>query len=340
MKIRAFITHKQSEHFADCQDRFAVGCDTKSIAVSDGMGSTWQQKIWAELLVERFTKENDCWEPSVGTIKPLCREWRANVETLIQQLKNENAPINIIYRNEKCLNECRSAGATFVGIRFSGNQWNGVVLGDSCLIEWDGSCATFYTSQSTDTFDSYPDYFDSDEYKLGKGVPRSIHGELTDKNLLLLVSDPFSNFLLQKYKEGTMAEYIRNIIAVETHEYFENLVLNWRSEGMPNDDSTLIIVEYDKEDEFSVVQRDDIDSFIVREKNQAASEGIQEKTIEIECKSNPIDLNSNVKQSIKDLFFGCLTTKDKRVKGLKNRLMRIVEKGIDKLFELYTITKK
>ena len=53
MKIRAFITHKKAEHFNDCQDRFSINADTKSVALSDGMSQSWQQKIWAQLLVER-----------------------------------------------------------------------------------------------------------------------------------------------------------------------------------------------------------------------------------------------------------------------------------------------
>lgn len=338
MKIRAFITHKQSEHYADCQDRFAVGSDTNSVAVSDGMGSTWQQKIWAELLVERYIKGNDDWKPSVDTIKPLCKDWRLRVEDSIQQLKNENAPINIINRNERCLIEGRSAGATFIGIRFSKNQWNGIVLGDSCLIEWDGTSATFYTSQSTETFDNYPDYFDSDENKSGKGEPRQIHGELNDKILLLLVSDPFSNFLLQKSKDGTIAEYIRNIRAVETHDYFETLVMDWRSEGMPNDDSTLIIIEYDKEDVFNIIQEDNIKELINKEREATIPENIQENAIETKLQSDATattrDKGEN--QTIRDMFLSGLTSKDRKNRGLKKR----IEKGIDIFLENYSITKK
>ena len=179
MVIRAFITHKQAELFADCQDRFGVNPDTKSIAVSDGMGSTWQQKIWAQLLVDTFT-ESLKWSPSIESIKPLCFSWKNKVLEYIQKLKDTNAPVNIIYRNERNLVSGRSAGATFVGIRFNGNEWNGSVLGDSCLIEWDGNEAQFNTSQDSGTFDSYPDYFDSEASKEGKGTPKPIGGVLTE----------------------------------------------------------------------------------------------------------------------------------------------------------------
>ena len=50
MDIRAFITHKKAETFSDCQDRFSINSDTKSVAVSDGMSQSFFQKIWAEIL--------------------------------------------------------------------------------------------------------------------------------------------------------------------------------------------------------------------------------------------------------------------------------------------------
>ena len=77
MKIRAFITHKIKEEFADCQDRFSINPDTKSIAVSDGMGSTWQQKIWAQLLVETFTNSKE-WSPNKLAVKELCSKYTTN----------------------------------------------------------------------------------------------------------------------------------------------------------------------------------------------------------------------------------------------------------------------
>ena len=70
MKIKAFITHKEAELFADCQDRFGINQDTKSISVSDGMGSTWQQKIWAQILVDTFINSTE-WQPTIESIKPL-----------------------------------------------------------------------------------------------------------------------------------------------------------------------------------------------------------------------------------------------------------------------------
>lgn len=272
MRIRAFITHKVSEHFADCQDRFAISEETKAIAVSDGMGATWQQKTWAELLVNHYTENSDGWMPSAESIKPLCKRWRVDVEAAIKRMGQDGTPEYLRYLNERSLKESRSAGATFVGIRFDGNHWKGSVLGDSCLIEWDGAEGIFHTSQELDGFDNYPDYFDSDEKKLGKGIPKPISGDLGKVKCLLMVSDPFSDFLLAKKREGKLAEYVNNIISVENHDYFETMVADWRGEGMHNDDSTLIVIEPDDADSFNIVHQDSIAELIAEERKAIATE--------------------------------------------------------------------
>lgn len=282
MVIRAFITHKQAELFADCQDRFGVNPDTKSIAVSDGMGSTWQQKIWAQLLVDTYTDSTD-WYPSNDTIKPLCQTWRAKVADFIQNLKETNAPENMIYRNERNFAEGRSAGATFVGIRFNSNEWNGSVLGDSCLIEWDGNEVKFNTSQDSETFDSYPDYFDSDASKEGKGIPKPMEGVLSEGEFLLLVSDPFSEFLLEHSKQGDIAKYVQQLLSLASHDDFETLVCEWRKEGMHNDDTTLIIVEWDNSDTLNIAHSDDIAEMIEKDNSTAIS---SQETVEAESENS------------------------------------------------------
>lgn len=269
MVIHAFITHKQAESFADCQDRFGVNPNTKSIAVSDGMGSTWQQKIWAKLLVDTFTNSKD-WNPTKESIKPLCQEWRNRVADFIQNLKDKGAPENMIYRNERNLADGRSAGATFVGIRFNGNDWNGSVLGDSCLIEWDGNEVKFNTSQASQTFDSYPDYFDSDASKEGKGEPKNIEGTLTEGKYLLLVSDPFSEFLSEHNKQDNIAKHVQQLLSLASHDDFETLVCEWRKEGMHDDDTTLVIVENDKSENLTITT-DNIDKMIEDEKSSQIS---------------------------------------------------------------------
>ncbi|MBR6282734.1 MAG: protein phosphatase 2C domain-containing protein [Muribaculaceae bacterium] len=347
MIIRAFITHKKAEKFADCQDRFGVNVDTKSLAVSDGMGSSWQQKFWAQILVDAFTKSRD-WLPTHETIKPLCSEWRDMVENSINHLKETNAPKNIIFRNERNLAEGRSAGATFVGIRFSSNEWSGSVLGDSCLIEWDGKEAIFHTSQDGEEFDSYPDYFDSNETRTGKGEPLSINGTLSKETYLILVSDPFSDFLLEKKKEDNIALYMKQILSINTHDEFERLVDDWRTEGMHNDDSTLVIVENDKKGDFDVFHEDDIEELKeldehpkVEPQQKPISEASKEETIA--NTGNQSLMNEDEKDFVKELR-EWLENSLKRVKisnsRIKEFLKMFFDKSICKIIERYKITKR
>jgi len=268
MKIKAFITHKLKESFSDCQDRFSINYETKSIALSDGMSESWHQKIWAKLLVEKFANNLD-WVPNIASVKELSSEWFEEVKKFIQTLKDKNAPENIIIRNENSLAEGRSAGATFVGIRFTDNKWNGDVLGDSCLIEWDGKDAKFNTSQKQGSFDSHPDYFDSDSKKEGRGKPEDIHGSLEQGACILIVSDPFSDFLMKRKNDQDIATYVSEILELTSHDEYEDLVERWRNKGMHNDDSTLIIIEPDETNELNRVHEDDLESMKLAEQEAA-----------------------------------------------------------------------
>ena len=351
MVISAFITHKHKEFFANCQDRFGVNSDTKSVAVSDGMGSTWMQKIWAKLLVETYIKDTN-WCPSRDSIKPLCKMWRNEVLEVIENLKDTNAPENVIYRNERNLAEGNSAGATFVGIRFNGNKWSGSVLGDTCLIEWDGKEAKFNTSQETEYFDSYPDYFDSNESREGRGIPRSIEGVLTEGNYLLLVSDPFSDFLLKHYKQGNIAEYIHQLLLLDSHDDFEELVCEWRKEDMHDDDSTLVIVGYDGSDIFTITHSD-IDKMVENEKMSHNSTVKEEKISppqEVPYQKDDEEVENFVVEP-NDVKVFCNEFLSETQRNLQKKLskrklkfigviLKVLEEVLKVLLERYTIIKK
>lgn len=267
MKIRAFITHKKVEQFQDCQDRFCVNSDTKSVAVSDGMSQSIFQKIWAEILVDAYTNNSgmDKWCPSQEsnqeTIKTkLTPAWKERVHNRILEMQKEGQ--NTL-RAENSLAVGLSAGATLAGVRFDNNKWIGEVMGDSCIIEISGTnIAHIYTSQEVEAFDNHPDYFDSNPTRQGKGTPKQFDGELQQGMALLIVSDPFSDFLFEKQKTGKESEYVKELLAIDSHETFENTVTKWRADyGMHNDDSTLLIIEPDNSTEWTILS-DDINQLI------------------------------------------------------------------------------
>lgn len=267
MKIRAFITHKKAEYFKDCQDRFSINADTKSVAVSDGMSQSYQQKIWAEMLVKSYSESTD-WEPSLSSVKEIAPQWNVGVRQYIQELKDNKAPQYLVIMNENALASRKSAGATFCGIRFNGNVWQGHVLGDSCLIEIvNNKIQHIYSSQQGEVFDNHPDYFDSNPLSNGKGTPLAISGNINKSNTVIIVSDPFSDFLNEKMKLGNEEIYIKKLLSVHNHENFEALVADWRDNyGMHNDDATLVIIEDDGTDNFNIDATTDVlDSFIAEE---------------------------------------------------------------------------
>ena len=264
MLISAFITHKKAEHFSDCQDRFSINADNKSIALSDGMSQSIFQKYWAEILVEKFTSTSD-WVPNLESVKELAPVWKDRVLEIVQRQKEEGN--RSAWRAERNLIDGLSAGATFLGIRFNGNQWECDVLGDSCLIRiHDNKIIDIISSEAVTAFDSYPDYFDSNPKKDGKGSPRNYSDTFDSGDTILLVSDPFSDFLLNNWNTPSEAALVDRLLGVNSHTEFEEVVEQWRAMGMHNDDSTLIIIKQGDGDSFNITCKDDIYSLIEQEK--------------------------------------------------------------------------
>lgn len=266
MKIKAFITHKAAEQYVDCQDRFTINPDNRTIAVSDGISQSLHSKIWADILTKEFVKQpwgiNET-DSFASVHEKFSQEWRSSVENS-QGRVSESAR----FFTERMLAEGRSAGATFLGVQFDVLKWNGTVLGDSCLIEIrDNENLEIYTSQEGGHFNFTPDYYDSDPNKPGNGKEKQISGELAPGVTLLLVSDPFSDFFAENRAKAS--GYIKELCELKTHEEYISLVDRWRKEyKMHNDDSTIVIIEYDGSNDFIIEHQDDIEELIKIEREE------------------------------------------------------------------------
>ena len=261
MKIRSFITHKLCEHYADCQDRFSINIDNRIIAVSDGMSQSIFPDYWAELLANQYANEGHCNEEDRVR---LCSNWLQRVEEYRdEQIRHGKNP----WKLNNFLSAHKGAGATICGVRFeNATDWKGDVLGDSCIIEVDIENYTINILSSEEkAFDYYPDYYDSFPEKKGRGIIKSFSGEICPNKLLLLVSDPFSEFI-DKNKTDCK-DYIQQILQLCSHSNFCTLVDDWREKGMHNDDSTLCIIEFDNRLEFNIEYQDDI-SFLIQKENE------------------------------------------------------------------------
>lgn len=246
MRARGFIVPKACEQAVDCQDRFSINPATGSVAVCDGMSQSFFPKYWAEILASRYTSDRE-WFPSHENSKELAPLWLERVERRLARFRAAGIEP---WRAEMMLNEGYSAGSTLVGVRIHENRWQCDVLGDSCLIVTDGNqIEEICSSMDAARFDNYPDFFDSDPKKTGKGEVKTFSGMLTGKTLFL-VSDPLAGYLSSIRGTGKENISIRELLAVESADEFDILVGYWRKDGMHNDDTAMVILtdEYHLDD--------------------------------------------------------------------------------------------
>ena len=290
MLVSAFITHKKAECFKDCQDRFSVNPSTKSIAVSDGMSQSIFQKYWAQILAEKYTETAD-WVPNLDSVRELSPSWDARVSRYLEE--EEQAGRNP-WRAKGSIARGLSAGATILGVRFVDDEWFCDVLGDSCFIlVRDNRIEKLLTSEDVETFNNYPDYYDSNPKKLGKGILKSDSGKLLQGDVILLVSDPFSDYLLKNKGSGNEPILVDRLIGINSHEEFESVVAEWRELGMHNDDSTLVIIKQDKSEDLNLIEGciDDIEELIANEKAKE-EESFETKVEEAQTSEPASDVNT------------------------------------------------
>ena len=244
MRARAFIVPKGAESDNDCQDRFSINAATGSVAVSDGMSQSLFPKYWAEILADRYTSERD-WFPSHENVRALSQIWREMVEARLEAMRRNG--INT-WRTENMLADGMSAGATLVGVRTTDTGWECNVLGDSCLVVVkEDRIDVIHSSMDTGSFGNYPDYYDSDPAKPGKGEVATFDGHWAKGLTLLLVSDPLAAYLASVRGSDKEAVCIRELLSVESADEFKILVDYWRKKGMHDDDTTMAVVTNDYE---------------------------------------------------------------------------------------------
>ena len=274
MKVRAFITHKLCEQYADCQDRFCINPDNRRIGLSDGMSQSIFPSYWAELLSKQYANEGHCNDDD--RIK-LCASWLQRVN----QYREEQISIGKDpWRLDNFIAARKGAGATICGVNFeNATDWKGDVLGDSCIVKVNTKEFKLEILTSEDkAFDSFPDFYDSFPEKKGRGTIKSFEGRIGSDDILLLVSDPFSEFFTEN--KDNVKDLVEQILMLNNHDDYCKLVDNWRAKGMHNDDSTLCVVEFDNDIALNIQYQDFVDELIENEKFVNNNEETQVETSE------------------------------------------------------------
>lgn len=261
MKVRGFITHKLAEKYSDCQDFLGVNTSKKILAIADGMSQSIFPQWWAEELVLAATEGN--WTPKQDDVSKLQQKWFERVSQRIEQLKQDGRNP---WRLENCITEKTGAGATLCVLRILENyHWECYVLGDSSLISinQENNITRIYRSQEG-KFTNHPDFFDS--FGEGKGEVKHFDGVFSEGCKLILVTDALAELLYEKHSQQDESDYIDCLTHIESHEDFVDLVDRWRkSDGMTNDDTTLVVIDFDGKDELEINHWDDLSKLIENE---------------------------------------------------------------------------
>ncbi|MDR3246195.1 MAG: protein phosphatase 2C domain-containing protein [Prevotellaceae bacterium] len=289
-KIKAFITHKMAEKYEDCQDSFNINSENRAIAVADGVSQSIFPKQWADLLTSSFVRDKKFSLTSEGKVKEIRASWFQFFKKELERQQKANSPI--VWHLENCFNVGKSAGATLVGIRIKKSEkiWSPFssveyeveyeVLGDSCLIVVKDDAVKAQISSKPDgaEFDNYPDYIDSNITIGMKGTPKKGKiGHLSNGDKLLLVTDALSDkFNEERNKPDKGKSFIKQINKIANDADFVKFVDDLRKEGMSNDDTTLVCIELDKNENFEIVYETPLNRYIEEEKENTAIESIQE----------------------------------------------------------------
>lgn len=263
MRLKAYITHKKAERFSDCADYFGICPQSKRVAVSDGVSQSIMPLEWAKILVEAFLNKE--WSPNMD-IAPLKERWLREAMSYLEKQKQKG--INP-WMLENCLTNRDGAGATFCGITFDKEyKWTASILGDSCLviINDDNQIKSILSSKEG-SFGNRPDYYDS--FKEQCGTVKTFSGDLQENQKLFLVSDPFSE-LFQKVQNSVKEnEVISKLLCVDDFQQYLQLVEDFRNNyQMHNDDSTFVVIEYDGNEEFRILDMSSLDDLIETELQQ------------------------------------------------------------------------
>lgn len=324
MKIRGYITCKKAEYYSDCADYFKVNTETKRIAVSDGVSQSIMPAEWAQILVNSYVDED--WDPQKD-IKPLQKKWQDKAKEFLNRQKAEGINNWIL---EDSLQAKDGAGATFCGISFKGNKWEASILGDTCLVKIDDNHIVEIIGSKDGSINYCPDYFDS--FKEKRGEVKEITGELQRNNVLLLVSDPFSE-LFQKIK-GTEKEQsiLKDILSLRSSDGYEEFVDKMRDiYQMHNDDSTLVIVEHSASKEFAITDQKTLENLINKEDNYREGPNINKKAIRKAALSLFDEFYEELRKAFRITPLNRLfRRRDKR----KNKVYSIFVNFVNKLVEL------
>ncbi|MBB6682281.1 hypothetical protein H4O20_12580 [Aequorivita sp. 609] len=240
IKLKGFITSKESELYSDCADHYAFSTENLKFAISDGVSRSFFPKFWSRILVERYV-EKDTWKEE-DFILSSQEHWQNKVDEIVK------SP-DTMYFTRNAYNRKTPGLATFVGLQFlpKEKKWIAQALGDSFLFfvpkdcqDFDKDAIKLSSKDEPFVFDNYPDYLSSigDSHK---GNSRKIKGQELRDGTFYLMTDALAEWFLQGKGIENAITTIENIKNQE--QFLETIDNERKANRLHNDDSALLIIE-------------------------------------------------------------------------------------------------
>lgn len=249
---------KMHESMEDCQDSIAFSLENQVFCIADGATQSFQSGLWSRTLTSTFIKERELlyfnnWKQWIEVAQV---EWLDSVNKLLLELKAAGKSTWIELANG--LAERRPAASTFVGLRIIGKYIHGICLGDSCALffrlDSDNSgihqqikLVSIYPNKYSDrftsrakTFLSYDEYMGNEPSIFQVPVP-------DDCSFIILATDSLAEYIIDSLDGDSLTkEMLKRIISSHHGEF----VSQARSEGMKNDDTSLLLIYAESSDFF------------------------------------------------------------------------------------------
>lgn len=247
ISIRGYITHKESEKYSDCADRYAINTATNRFAIADGVSKSFFPDYWAEVLVNKFVsldfKETEWIEK--------CQE-----EWLIKVAEKANSP-DAKWYTKNAFNTQQPGLATFVGLKFDNGKWSAIALGDSFLFfipnEAKGFDDWIKLSSKTEpyVFDNFPDYYSSRGNQHHGNLQR-ISDKPLSEGTFYLMTDALSEWVIKEKDKA-----IEEIHQWKCQAEFERSITELREQKvLNNDDSAILIISLENDGKNTITYSD------------------------------------------------------------------------------------
>ena len=242
LRVKSFITHKESETSADCEDALAENDSIGRYAIADGTSQSFFPKQWAELLVNHFCEttalslDRKNWKE---WITPIQQEWYQQVEKRVNKLKR-------FYLSDR-FDAGEAAASTFVGLEIDKEkkEWKAWIIGDSCLFHIRKSqLLKSYLIENSEAFTELTEVCVSfsEDYHI---APEVVGDKVNSGDMLILATDALAKWVTEYKEIGKLEEALMQLNEIETDDQFYQFVDCTRaSEDIPldDDDVTLMII--------------------------------------------------------------------------------------------------